>query len=327
MRKPFGNNLEAYARPCYEFILQVILRTSKACLEKLRKIHQLQRSIVFIIRGSSGIGKSTFLAYFVGRACVRSGRRVANFALFYGSKSSKTITGDSIQSETKCYVVLNGETVLKGNYGEVRNQLDNFFPNIDRIIMDDCSMPFDLSNFTGTLVVAGSPSLYVENLMDSIIDHYLLTMPPLLDREALEISNMLGVEESVVRKNLEHMAGITRYLFGLASDRAENRIMVHSLVLWKDGNDYTATPSFELVSLYAEKLVVKKLCLESAAKLKSAGVGVAVDTAVIVVGIFDCSCANAMILHEDRGTTDQTCEKTCWRVPSLRVQRTAQVHC
>ncbi|KAL3910705.1 MAG: hypothetical protein SGILL_007587, partial [Bacillariaceae sp.] len=210
-REPFGNNLEAYVRPCYESILQVILQTRKACLEKLRKNHQLRRSTVFIIRGSSGIGKSTFLAYFVGRA--RSGRRFSNIALFYGSKSSKTITGDPILSETKCYVVLNGETVVEGNYGDVRNQLEKYFPNIDLIIMDGCSMPFDLSKFTGTVVVAGSPSLYVKNLIDSIIDHYLLTMPPLLDGEALEIGNMLGVDESVVRENLEHMAGITRYLF------------------------------------------------------------------------------------------------------------------
>lgn len=107
---------------------------------------------------------------------------------------------------------------------------------------------------------------------------------------------MLGVDESLVRENLEHMAGITRYLFEpgfakrkveeaveevnasritrmvsmQASDRAENRVMVHSLVLWKVGSDFTATPSFELVSRFAEKLVAEKLCLESTTKLKSA---------------------------------------------------------
>ena len=32
-REPFGNNLEAYVRPCYQRILQVILRTRKACLD------------------------------------------------------------------------------------------------------------------------------------------------------------------------------------------------------------------------------------------------------------------------------------------------------
>ena len=70
-RAPFGNNLEAYVRPCYESILEVILQTRKACVEKRRKNDLPWRSTVFIIRGSSGIGKSTFLGYFVGRA--RSG--------------------------------------------------------------------------------------------------------------------------------------------------------------------------------------------------------------------------------------------------------------
>jgi len=58
--------------------------------------------------------------------------------------------------------------------------------------------------------------------------------------------------------------------------------MVHSLVLWKTGkvhelppkashaDVYLSDPRFELVSRYAEKLVAKKLCLETAAKVKSA---------------------------------------------------------
>jgi hypothetical protein len=120
-------------------------------------------------------------------------------------------------------------------------------------------------------------------------------MPPLLEEEAFEIGDMLGVEHSVIQENLNHMTGITRYLFEpgfakrkveeavvevnassiskmvsmQASNRAENRVMVHSLVLWKVGSDFLALPSFELVSRFAEKLVAKKLCLEAAAKLKS----------------------------------------------------------
>lgn len=286
-RKPFGNNLEAYVRPCYERILQFILQTRKACIKKRNQNHLHRRSTLFIIRGSSGIGKSTFLAYFVGRA--RSGRRFSNIALFHSSKFSKTKMGDPILSETECYVVLNGETVVEGYYGSVQNQLEKYFPNIDLIIMDGCSMPFDTCKFKGTLVVAGTPSLYVKNLINSIFDHYVLTMPPLLDQEALEMGSMLGVDESVVRENLEHMTGITRYLFepGFAKRKVleaveevntfritgmifENRDVVHSLVLWKVGNDFTATPSFELVSRYAARLVAQKLCLESAATLKSA---------------------------------------------------------
>jgi len=116
----------------------------------------------------------------------------------------------------------------------------------------------------------------------------------LLDREALEIGNMLGVDK-LVRENLDYMAGTTWYLFepGLAkgkvleavekvnaspitrmvsmqaSDRAKNPVLVHYLVLWKVGNDFRATPRLELVSRYTERLEANKLCLESAAKLKS----------------------------------------------------------
>ena len=123
----------------------------------------------------------------------------------------------------------------------------------------------------------------------------MLTMPPLLEEEAFEIGDMLGVEHSVIEENLNHMTGITRYLLEpgfakrkveeavvevntssiskmvsmQASNRAESCVMVHSLVLWKVGSDFLALPSFELVSRFAEKLVAKKLCLEAAAKLKS----------------------------------------------------------
>lgn len=200
-RARFGNNLEAYVRPCYEGFLQLILRKRKECLDKLRKNHQQKRSTLFVIRGSSGIGKSTFLAYFMGRA--RSGGRFPNIAVFYGSKSSKSIPGDQILSETLCYVVKNGATVIHGSYGDVRKYLLTYLSKMDLIIMDGCSMPFDLSGFTGTLVVAGPPSLYVKNLIDAIIDHYMLTMPPLLDEEAFEIGDMLGVDESVVREKFE----------------------------------------------------------------------------------------------------------------------------
>ena len=77
-------------------------------------------------------------------------------------------------------------------------------------------MPLDLSKFMGAAVDTGSPRLYVKNHIDSIFDHYLLTMTtPLLVEEALEIGEMLGVDESVVRDNFDHMAGTTRCLFEL----------------------------------------------------------------------------------------------------------------
>ena len=111
LRLPFGNNLEAYARPCYEVILQLILQKRKECHQMRSKEGGRRRAALFVIRGSSGIGKSTFLAFFMGRA--RSGKRFRNFALFYGSKTSRGISGEQMVSEANCYVMHNGEKSLK----------------------------------------------------------------------------------------------------------------------------------------------------------------------------------------------------------------------
>jgi hypothetical protein len=286
---PFGRNDEAYVRSCYEKMYKKIIATRKNNRKKLK------RSMVFIITGSSGIGKSTFLAYFVAR-----GRAVfRNIAIFYASKNSKSTTGEPRVEETRCVLFVNDRQVFDGQYAQydhVRICLEENLPSLDLIVMDGCSMPFDLAEFKGTVVVAASPSLFVKNLKDAMIDHYTLIMPPLEDQEALAIGKMLGVEEHVVLDNLGYMKGITRYLFELgaaqrkvkeavaevnassitkmvsmqSSNRAENNVTVHSLVLWKAGEDFTDTPTFDLVSRYAENLVAKKLALETIARLKSA---------------------------------------------------------
>ena len=293
-RRPFGENLEAYVRPCYETILQLILNTRKECRNKRSAQGIPKRSTLFVIRGSSGIGKSTFLAYFIGRA--RSAKRFRNIAVFYASKLSKGIDGAPSISEVLCHVMLDGRTAIEGMYENVRNNLMEYLPKIGLIIMDGCSMPFALTGFTGILIIAGSPSLYVKNLIDGIFDNFMITMPALLLDEAKEIADIIGVDKAVVDQNWSHMEGITRYMFEpgaakkkvqeavkevnassitkmvsmQASNRRENRSMVHSLVLWKMGTTYTDKPSFALVSRYAEKLVAKQLCLEAAAKLKIA---------------------------------------------------------
>lgn len=60
IRKPFGVSKEAYLRPCYEDIVKCIAKQlPKEIIENEVKAK------LFIIRGSSGIGKSTFLAYFL----------------------------------------------------------------------------------------------------------------------------------------------------------------------------------------------------------------------------------------------------------------------
>eukprot|EP00978_Attheya_sp_CCMP212_P043272 scaffold279473_cov59-Attheya_sp.AAC.3 len=88
-----------------------------------------------------------------------------------------------------------------GSYVDVRSDLRKQLPILDLIVMDGCSMPFSLEIFNGTVLVAASPSLFVKNLEDAIMDQCILTMPPLEEQEALAIGKMIGVEESVVKKN------------------------------------------------------------------------------------------------------------------------------
>jgi hypothetical protein len=168
--------------------------------------------------------------------------------------------------------------------------------------MDGCSLPLNLEGFKGTIIMAASPSLYVKNMEDSVINtrRTSFTMPALSEEEALRIGSLIGVEQDIVKTNLRYMGGITRYLFEpgsaklkvedavrhvdassitkmvsmQASNKAAELCMLHALVLWKvdvaDGRGYDRIPRFELVSRYAERLVANKLALESAETLKAA---------------------------------------------------------
>jgi hypothetical protein len=291
----FGMVKEAYARSCYEDIVQAIVMKFKKNRKRDRDRDQ-KRSMLFIIRGSLGIGKSTFLAYFI----VRLRNIFANIAICYAPINSLSANGVPDKNEIRCVVFVEGEKIVEGRYSDVKRELVGKLPSIDLIIMDGCSMPFSLEGFTGTVLVAASPSLFVRNLKNSIIDQSILTMPPLEEQEALAIGKMIGVEESVVKKNMDYMKGITRYLFepgyakrkvesavedvnaasimkmvSMQSYRGESSVTVHSLVLWKIDKKYDKSPKFELVSRYAEQLVAKKLSMESTEQLKSARLGMA----------------------------------------------------
>ena len=145
--------------------------------------------------------------------------------------------------------------------------------------------------------------MYIKNIEDAIIisRRKYYTIPSLIEKEALDIASLIGVDHEVVKQNLAHMGGITRYLFEpdiakqkvqevvravdassitkmvsmQVANKATEQYMVHALVLWKvdvveDGEGYEDNPRFELVSRYAERLVVEKLAVESAETLKAA---------------------------------------------------------
>eukprot|EP00978_Attheya_sp_CCMP212_P013568 scaffold34053_cov29-Attheya_sp.AAC.1 len=241
----FGLSKEAYVRQCYEDIVQLIA----AALNENRKQNKKQ---LFIIRGSSGIGKTTFLAYCVVRLGLFFGKTV----LCHAEKSAKSNENDSVI----CQVWDKGTKLLEGNFRTVQDQLDTHMSTTKLIVMDGCSLPLHLAKFKGTVLMAASPSLYVKNLEDAVIitRRKSFTMPALSDEEAVCIGDMidcakLKVEDAVAQVDA---TAITRMVSMQTRNKAAELVMVHSLVLWKVdvevGRGYDGIPRFELVSHYAE---------------------------------------------------------------------------
>lgn len=283
----FGREGEAYVRQCYAEVLNEIQKAwDKSAKEG-------QKSMLAVVQGSSGIGKSTFLAYLLAQ----SRANIKSFALFYAPKASKATNGIPSAEYIECVIWLDGKKIIDSLYGSVQNEVQKIIPKLSLIVMDGCSMPVSLALFTGAVIVAASPSLYVKNLEDEIFFHRYFTMPPADEEEAKAMAKIVGVTEEVVLENMTYMNGITRYLFAegaakakvesavksvsasaitkmvsmQSSNKREEQFAVHSLVLWRqaDGNCLNS-PRFEMVSRYAEALVAKKLLQESMEDLKNA---------------------------------------------------------
>lgn len=295
----FGLRGEAYVRQCYDDFCLIV---NEALQEREKEVYATKR--LFVVRGSSGVGKSTFLGYTIA-SLQQIGMK--NIAIFHASKSAKTSSGVPVQDQVKCIIRVDGK-VTEGNYANVRDDVDACLSELDVLIMDGCSMHFDLADFAGLVIMAASPSLYVKNVIDAIMNHTLLTMPPLDKDEAIAIHDCLcGVLQFSLSKedmldNFEHMNGITRYLFRMGSakqkvddsvqlvnanairkmvamqskNKAAENVAVHALVLWSVQKDekgkmlYEAPPKFDLVSRYAESLVAKKLAEEATDTLSAA---------------------------------------------------------
>lgn len=290
-RAPFGNNKEAYVRECYNDISDDIFRIWK---ERRMAWEGKKRAMLFTISGSSGIGKSTFLSFWI----TRMKQFFPTIAICYAPKSAKTKNGTPTSDVVKCVIWKDGKIDVDGTYRIVEEELESQLPNLDLIVMDGCSMQFvDVEVFKGVVIVAALPSLYVKNLKDAIFWHYDFTMPPIEDEEAFEIAGMLGIPNDIINENLAHMKGIARYLFDKdaaktkvhealkevnatsitsmvsmqATSRDEEANAVHALVLWKvTGKQYRESPRYELASRYIEKLVAQKLATESTQALKLA---------------------------------------------------------
>lgn len=289
--KTFGVQKEAYVRDAYIDILKLVnARWHKSA----RMGHP---AMLAIIRGSSGVGKSVFLAYAI--ATYRQSN-LENMALFHAQPFLKSSTGRIFMDEIVCSVWLGGKRIINGDYKTVRQTVKENLSKVDMIVMDGCSMHIDLSDagFKGLILVAASPSLYVKNLQDGIpTNHFSFTMPPIPNEEAFMMADIIGVDRSIIEENFTYMNGVGRYLFKKGDARREvteaitmvsassistmvsmqstnvqeEQLAVHALILWKvSDKNYTEYPIFTLVSQYAEHLVAKQLVKEETNKLRDA---------------------------------------------------------
>lgn len=296
--KPFGLHNEAYIRKCYQEIAEEIQKDLAAWIAPQVE-NGILRARLVEIRGSSGIGKSVFLAYLLALHIQAGG--LTNFAIFHSDKTRKSTPG---LDEVLCSIYIDGIRVMdKQRYGseETRRNLDSHLSKLDAMFMDGCSMSFSIENFYGIIIVAVSPCVYTKNLRDAITFYRNLCMPTWSRNEANELGNMLGIDEGCVNDNFDHMNGIVRYIFdkGMAkkkvddsvkvvnpsnlctmaatqqTDKETERVMVHALVQWEPSKNadqsfkYDGDISYDLVSRYAEACVSQKLYKETLVKLKT----------------------------------------------------------
>lgn len=286
----FGLRGEAYFRQCHKELLAEIMKEAEAWQDGncMRMVE---------VRGSSGIGKSAFLAYII--AHMRLHCDAQTFVIFHSRKDQNNNDGrgSSLNDDIRCSVWINGELKIdKKLYSnvEMRERIIEYMPKFGAIFMDGCSPTIGLQGFTGLLVIAASPSVTTEGLRQMLAANRawaVLSMPPWTLDESLGAGRLLGEHGDVIRDNYKYMPGILRYSFvdGAAKDRVllavknvdpdrissmvasqhtdkdTEKSMVHSLVRWEvkknvDGSYcYREDVRFELVSRYAERLVAKKL--------------------------------------------------------------------
>lgn len=293
----FGLRGEAYLRQCHKELLAEIMKEAEAwqngdCMRMVE------------VRGSSGIGKSAFLAYTI--AHVRLHGDAQSFAIFHSRKDQNDGRVSNLLDDVRCSVWIDGELKIdKQLYANVEMRqriIDEYMPKLGAIFMDGCSPTIGLEGFTGFLVIAASPSVTTEGyrkLLAAKRAWAVLYMPPWTLDESLGAGKLLGEHGDVIRDNFKYMPGIVRYSFddGAAKDRVllavknidpdkissmvasqhtdkdTEKSMVHSLVRWEVGKKldgsycYREDVRFELVSRYAERLVAKKLSVYDSTRL------------------------------------------------------------
>eukprot|EP00978_Attheya_sp_CCMP212_P019038 scaffold52857_cov33-Attheya_sp.AAC.2 len=185
----FGNGKEAYVRQSYVEVSNKLIGMIEA---KYNDEEKVNRALLIVLCGSSRVGKSMFLAYVLAKLMSKKRKNcLDNIAIFRASKSSKTGSGAVDVNLVTCFISKNGSTILEGEYKHVNKQLKGILSDVEVIIMDGCSLGLDLSKFTGTVIIATSPSQYTRNLEQEIFNTKTLMMPPLDGTEAVTMGRKL----------------------------------------------------------------------------------------------------------------------------------------
>ena len=297
----FGKDREGYVRKAYVDVFNII---SNLIADKNANVYNenaSQRELLVVIRGSSGVGKSTFLAYLLARLMGRKKNNLQNVAIFRAGKQAKRGDGSVKLDKVKYFVHVDGKT-HKGQYGKVANDdsFEELLKKTELIIMDGCSMDFDLEDWCGVVIISASPSLYYKNQEDAIAFQKKILFPSLEREEALLMGKHLKVSSDIIKNNFLYMGGITRYLLcknwakesvdtacrhvnpkaivamvsSQGVSRDENHVIVHSLVLWSFKSNaaglekYFDEPVYSIVSRYAEVKVAQQLSEETTEDLR-----------------------------------------------------------
>lgn len=231
---------------------------------------------------------------------------IKNFALFHAPKVLEDENRACPINDVTCSVWIDGELRMDGaKYGHEKTQLevDKWMKQLDLVYMDGCSMPINIYDLSGLIVVAAPPSVSTKGLRKSLPGKYtIFHMPPWSKKEYSAAGALLNVDEAILEENFGYMNGIIRYAFleHGARDKMEEAIrdvnpssiarlvasndtnkeiekyMVHSLVLWdvkkkQDGTyDYRGDVSFSLVSRVVEQKVARKLMKYELSALRDA---------------------------------------------------------
>jgi hypothetical protein len=123
----FGLRGEAYVRQCYNDFYGVLY---EALQEMEKETYATKR--LFVIRGSLGVGKSTFLGYTIASLQQID---LNNIAIFHASKSAMTPSGVPVQGEVECFIRVDGK-VTEGKYSDVRDYVESSLSDLDVLITD-----------------------------------------------------------------------------------------------------------------------------------------------------------------------------------------------